>query len=139
MLLIASSIFLPNITPVCTYHVEASVVPDSLRPYGLYPTRLLSPWDSPGTNTGVGCHVLLPGIFPIQGSKLCLLCFLHWQASSLPLASPGKPQYHTQVHNNLFTVYMHSSMYFLDPMASLDRKTSYHKVLQPSPVRRFQD
>ena len=27
------------------------------------PTRLLHPWDSPGKNTGVGCHVLLQGIF----------------------------------------------------------------------------
>ena len=28
-------------------------------PHGLQPTRLLCPWDSPGKNTGVGCHVLL--------------------------------------------------------------------------------
>ena len=33
-----------------------SVVSDSLRPHGLQPTRLLHPWDSPGKNTGVGCH-----------------------------------------------------------------------------------
>ena len=26
--------------------------------------RLLCPWDSPGKNTGVGCHFLLQGIFP---------------------------------------------------------------------------
>src|SRR5574337_609497 len=31
----------------------------SLQPYGLYPSRLLYPWDSPGKNTGVGCHFLL--------------------------------------------------------------------------------
>ena len=37
------------------------------------PTRLLCPWNSPGTNTGVGCHALLQGIFPIQGSNTCLL------------------------------------------------------------------
>ena len=30
------------------------------------------PWNSLGTNTGVGCHSLLQGIFPTQGSK-CLL------------------------------------------------------------------
>ena len=29
-------------------------------------TRLLSPWDSPGKNTGVGCHAFLQGIFPTQ-------------------------------------------------------------------------
>ena len=32
---------------------------DSLRPRELQPTRLLHPWDSPGKNTGVGCHFLL--------------------------------------------------------------------------------
>ena len=31
------------------------------------------PWDSPGMNTGVGCHFLLQGIFPTQGSNLHLL------------------------------------------------------------------
>ena len=41
-----------------------SVVPDSLRPHGLH-----SPWNSPGQNTGVGCHALLQGIFPTQGSS----------------------------------------------------------------------
>ena len=30
-------------------------------------TRPLGPWDSPGENTGVGCHFLLQGIFPTQG------------------------------------------------------------------------
>ena len=32
---------------------------DSLWPHGLYPTRLLCPWGSPGKNTGVGCHVAI--------------------------------------------------------------------------------
>ena len=54
--------------------------------------RLLCPRDSAGKNTGVGCHALLQGIFPTQGSNLCLLRLLHWQAGSLPLAPPGKPQ-----------------------------------------------
>ena len=35
--------------------------------------RLVCPWESPGQNTGVGCHPLLQGIFPTQGSNLCLL------------------------------------------------------------------
>ena len=30
-----------------------------MRPHGLQPTGLLRPWDSPGKNTGVGCHFLL--------------------------------------------------------------------------------
>ena len=52
---------------------------------------LLCPWDSPGKDTGVYCHALLQGIFPTQGSNLCLLHILHWQVGSLPLAPPGKP------------------------------------------------
>ena len=32
---------------------------DSVRPQRRQPTRLPRPWDSPGKNTGVGCHFLL--------------------------------------------------------------------------------
>ena len=32
---------------------------DSLQPHRRQPTGLLRPWDSPGKNTGVGCHFLL--------------------------------------------------------------------------------
>ena len=32
---------------------------DSVQPHGWQPTRLPRPWDSPGKNTGVGCHFLL--------------------------------------------------------------------------------
>ena len=35
--------------------------------------------DSPGKNTGVGCHALLQRIFPTQGSNPCLLWFLHFR------------------------------------------------------------
>ena len=45
---------------------------------------------SPGKNTGVGCHFLLQGIFPTQGSSLGLLYLLRWQVDSLPLVPPGK-------------------------------------------------
>ena len=59
----------------CAY--VCSVVSDSLRPHGLYPTRLVCPWNFLG-NTGVGYHFLLQGIFLTQGLNLHLL---HWQAS----------------------------------------------------------
>ena len=36
-----------------------SVVSDSVRPHRRQPTSLPHPWDSPGKNTGVGCHFLL--------------------------------------------------------------------------------
>ena len=41
----------------CCY--VTSVVSDSVRPHRRQPTRLPRPWDSPGKNTGVGCHFLL--------------------------------------------------------------------------------
>ena len=44
-------------TCCCCY--VASVVSDSVRPQRRQPTRLRRPWDSPGKNTGVGCHFLL--------------------------------------------------------------------------------
>ena len=41
------------------YYYVASVVSDSVRPHRQQPIRLPRPWDSPGKNTGVGCHFLL--------------------------------------------------------------------------------
>ena len=41
------------------YYYIASVVSDSVRPNRRQPTRLRHPWDSPGKNTGVGCHFLM--------------------------------------------------------------------------------
>ena len=51
-----------------------------------YSLWLLCPWDSPGKNTGVDCHVFPQGLFRTQRLKLHLLHMLHWQAGSLPLA-----------------------------------------------------
>ena len=45
----------------------------TLQPYGPKSTRLLCPWDSPGKDTRVGCHALLQGLFPTQGSNPCLI------------------------------------------------------------------
>ena len=53
---------------------------DSLRLYGLYPTRLLCPWTFPGKNTRVTCHFLLQG-FPLF--VLLLFYFLPSQGVSI--------------------------------------------------------
>ena len=39
--------------------VSWSVMSNSLRPHGLGLSKLFCPWNSPGKNTGVGCHFLL--------------------------------------------------------------------------------
>ena len=73
-----------SVTPwTAAPQVPLSMVLNSLQPHGLQPLRFLSPWDSPGKNSVVGCHGLLQGIFETQGSKLNLLCLLYWQAGSL--------------------------------------------------------
>ena len=51
-----------------------SVVSDSVRPYRRQPTRLPRPWDSPGKNTGVGCHFLLQCIKVKSESKVTQSC-----------------------------------------------------------------
>ena len=48
--------------------------------------------DSPGENTGEGCHALLQGIFPTWDSNPPFLCLLHWQVYSLSLTPSGKPE-----------------------------------------------
>ena len=41
-----------------------SIMSNSLQPHGLYPARLLCPWNSPGKNTGSGFSFPSPGDFP---------------------------------------------------------------------------
>ena len=58
-----------------------------------------------GKNTGVDCHFFLQGIFPTQGLNPHLLCLLHWQASSLPLAPPGRLVLNTTTHKTKVTFF----------------------------------
>ena len=60
-------VFLHACLPSC------SVVRDSLHPFGLYSSRLLNPWGSPGKNTGVGCHAS-PGISSWPRNQTCTSC-----------------------------------------------------------------
>ena len=46
-------------TGCCCCCSVAAVMSNSVRPHRRQPTRLPRPWDSPGKNTGVGCHFLL--------------------------------------------------------------------------------
>ena len=48
----------------------SSVVSHSLQLHGLGPSQILSPWDFPGKNTGVGNHFFLQGMLPAQASIL---------------------------------------------------------------------
>ena len=58
--------------------------------HGIFQARILE-WKKKKKNTGVDCCALLQRMFLTQGSNPHLLCLLHWQEGSLPLAPPGKP------------------------------------------------
>ena len=61
----------------------------TLRPCRPSSPRLPYPWDSPGKNTGVGCHFLLQGNLPDPGIKPRSPAL---QADALISEPPGKPK-----------------------------------------------
>ena len=76
---------------------------NSLRPHGLY-----SPRNSPGQNTGVGCHSLLQGIFPTQGSN------------------PGLPHCRRILHQLSYQVYEDNTM--REEIHNFSRKATTSRV-----------
>ena len=83
--------------------------------------------DSPGKNTGVGCHDLLQGIFPTQRSNPPLLCFLYWQVGSLPPALSGMP------HSNANTsLYQEIFLIHFQPIFSFSFYFSFYFILEYS-------
>ena len=75
-----------------------------MQPHGLYPTRLLCPWDFPGDSTGVDCHLLLQGIFPNQGLNPGLP---HCRQTLYHLSHQGSPPH-------LFNSYFQGMTFLLD-------------------------
>ena len=94
---------------VLFYHIafstvqNCSVMSNLLRPHGLQPARLLCPWDSPGTNTGVGCHALLQEIFPTQGLNPGLP---HCRQIFLLSELPEKPSFSTVIIQKDICIYL---------------------------------
>ena len=74
---------------------------------------------------GVGCHVLLQGIFQTQGSNPPLLHLLHWQVDSLPLRHQGSP---TPI---LGTIYSSPNMLKPSSLAPLSMVSSLSKAAHP--------
>ena len=54
--------------------ISHSVVSDSVRPHRQQPIRLHRPWDSPGKNTGAGCHFLLQCMKVKSESEIAQSC-----------------------------------------------------------------
>ena len=59
---------------ICCCRYVTSVMSDSVRPHRRQPTRLPRPWDSPGKNTGVGCHFLLQCVIVKRESEVAQSC-----------------------------------------------------------------
>ena len=62
---------------------------DSVQPHGLQPTRLPCPWDSPGKNTGVGCHFLLQCMKVENESEVAQSC--PTLSDPMDCSPPGSP------------------------------------------------
>ena len=60
---------------------------DSVRPHRRQPTRLPRPWDSPGKNTGVGCHFLLQCMKVKSESEVAQSCLT--PSDSMDCSPPG--------------------------------------------------
>ena len=88
--------------------------------------RLLCPWNSPGKNTGVGCHVLLQGIFLTQGSNPGSPVL---PADSLPSEPPAKPSIDASVRQlSLATFTSLSSSLRLGLSHAANRQDSVKRV-----------
>ena len=85
-----------------------------------------------------GCHVLLQRIFLTQGSKLHLLCLLHWQASSLLLVPPRITMFISIFYSLEFSSVARSCLTLCNPMTDSLRSHGLQpaRLLCLSPTRR---
>ena len=86
----------------------------------------------PGRTTRTGCHFLLQGVFLTQGSNLCLLHLLHWQADCLPLSHLGSPL--KVIRGTKIPL----SLVLFDPVPSAVRN-SMSPIVTPQNLRSMQD
>ena len=121
---------------------------DSVRPHRWQPTRLPRLWDSPGKNTGVGCHFLLQCMKGKSESEVAQSCttlrdpmdcsppgssvhgifqarVLEWGAIELYLWRKNTeklrqkiPPYWLQSHNSVYKVFKWCSFLFIYPYSS---------------------
>ena len=90
-----------------------SVMSKSLQPYGLWPGRLLCPWNFPSKNTGVGCSFPPPGDLPNPGIELTSLAspaFAGWFFTTSTIWEAQKTTYkesNTKKKSQSQSVYKH--------------------------------
>ena len=103
---------------------------DSVRPLRWQPTRLLCPWDSPGKNTGVGCHFLLQCMKVKSESKVAQSCPTLSDPidGSLP-SSSAHGIFQARVLESVVIAF--SDPCCENPMNSLKRKKIWHRKMSP--------
>ena len=108
--------------------------------HGLWPTRLLRPWDSPGKNIGVGSHSLLQGIFPTQGLNLglvhcrCGLCRLSHQGSIQPNCSTQNINSSVWVFFFFFKLRLNIKMHSMTQIIKWQKNWTYPKFEYKVPL-----
>ena len=104
---------------------------DSVRPHRWQPTRLSHPWDSPGKNTGVGCHFLLQCMKVKVKSLSRVQLFMtpwtaahhaplpmgfsrqdYWSGSQLPSSSMLAPKFFKLLADFCWEILFHGSLMF---------------------------
>ena len=124
---------------------------DSVRPHRRQPTRLRRPWDSPGKNTGVGCHFLLQ-CMKVKSLSCVQLLATPWTAayqaplsmgfsrqeywSGVPLPSPNdrlkrnkKPPEPDALFNTYIKVQMHPNHVLHNSIISFSLNHSTPKTI----------
>ena len=82
----------------CCCCCVALVVSDSVRPHKRQPTRLPRPWDSPGKNTGVGCHFLLQCMKVKSESEVAQSCLTLAAFQAPPSMGFSRQEYWSGCH-----------------------------------------
>ena len=101
-----------------------SVVSNSVRPHRRQPTRVPHPWDSPGKNTRVGCHVLLQCMKVKSESEVAQSC--------LTLSNPRDCSLPGSSIHGIFQARGHQ--YYLIPEHHSRKKLGTHQQSLPFPV-----
>ena len=114
--------------------VSHSVVSDSLQPHGLWPTRLLHQWDSPGKSIGVGCRFLHQEVFPSQGSNPGLP---HCRQTFYTLSHQGNPFQYKWKYLIFFQLWLSSCVCVYTPLSPRHRQFSWcaHWLFETNLVR----
>ena len=105
---------------------------DSVRPHGQQPTRLHRPADSPGKNTGVGCHFLLQCMkvkIESEVAQLCLTLATPWTAAHQAPPSMGfSRQESWSSVSYIYHVVHHTPSEIIRPHLGVVRLSAIHRV-----------